>query len=264
MQQPIVFGAFDDLRAEGIRFLEEAARLGPLTVIMESDARCAAAGRPAKFPAAERRYFLESFRYVSRVLEMDEAWPADLKGCGPVVLREGQSGDDLATAARGLDVVTIPAATLRRFPAPPPCPADPRSARKKVIVTGSFDWFHTGHVRFFEEVSEIGDLYVAVGHDANIRLLKGEGHPLFPAEVRCYIAASIRFATAAFLTSGDGWLDAEPEIQRLQPDVYAVNEDGDKPEKRDYCAARGIEYRVLRRTPKTGLPARQSTALRGF
>ena len=48
---------------------------------------------------------------------------------------------------------------------------------KKVIVTGCFDWFHSGHIRFFEEVSELGDLYVVVGHDANVRLLKGEEHP---------------------------------------------------------------------------------------
>jgi hypothetical protein len=43
-----------------------------------------------------------------------------------------------------------------------------------------------------------------------------------------------------------------------------VNEDGDKPEKRAFCRERGIEYRVLRREPKQGLPARQSTILRGY
>lgn len=259
----MVFGAFDDLRAEDIRFLEEAARFGALTVLMASDARCAARGKPPKFPAAERRYFLESIRYVEQVIDLDER-PPQLSPPEWVVLREGQSAGELGSAMEGSAIRTIDRATVGAYPAPPPCPEDPRSDRKKVIVTGSFDWFHTGHVRFFEEVSELGSLYVAVGHDANIRLLKGEGHPLFPASVRCYIAGSIRFATAAFLTSGNGWLDAEPEILRLRPDIYAVNEDGDKPEKRDYCAARGIEYRVLRRTPKAGLPARQSTALRGF
>jgi cytidyltransferase-like protein len=58
----------------------------------------------------------------------------------------------------------------------------PRRAGKKVIATGCYDWFHSGHVRFLEEVSAYGDLYVIVGHDANIRLLKGEGHPLLPQE----------------------------------------------------------------------------------
>jgi hypothetical protein len=66
------------------------------------------------------------------------------------------------------------------------------------------------------------------------------------------------------ISSGDGWLDAEPEILQIKPDIYAVNEDGDRPEKREYCEANGIEYRVLKRTPKEGLPRRQSTDLRGF
>jgi hypothetical protein len=43
-----------------------------------------------------------------------------------------------------------------------------------------------------------------------------------------------------------------------------VNEDGDKPEKRDYCREHGIEYVVLKRLPKEGLPRRESTKLRGF
>jgi cytidyltransferase-like protein len=138
------------------------------------------------------------------------------------------------------------------------------TGRKRVIVTGCYDWFHSGHVRFFEEVSELGDLIVVVGHDANIKLLKGEGHPMYSEEERRYMAGSIRFVKLALVSSGDGWLDAEPEIEQVHPDIYAVNEDGDRPEKQQYCAAHGIEYRVLKRLPKEGLPKRQSTDLRGF
>jgi hypothetical protein len=68
----------------------------------------------------------------------------------------------------------------------------------------------------------------------------------------------------ALIATGHGWLDSEPEIREIQPDVYAVNEDGDRPEKRDYCLTHGIDYRVLARVPKAGLLPRQSTALRGF
>jgi hypothetical protein len=59
-------------------------------------------------------------------------------------------------------------------------------------------------------------------------------------------------------------MDAEPEIALVNPDLYAVNEDGDKPEKQAFCLEHGIEYVVLRRAPKEGLPRRQSTDLRGF
>jgi glycerol-3-phosphate cytidylyltransferase-like family protein len=87
---------------------------------------------------------------------------------------------------------------------------------------------------------------------------------MYNEDQRRYMAGSIRFVKRALVSSGDGWLDAEPEIERIKPDIYAVNEDGDVPEKRDYCEAHGIEYRVLKRTPKAGLPKRQSTNLRGF
>jgi hypothetical protein len=68
----------------------------------------------------------------------------------------------------------------------------------------------------------------------------------------------------ALVNSGFGWLDADPEIRRLKPDYYVVNEDGDKGGKREYCAEMGIEYVVLQRTPAPGLKARSSTDLRGF
>jgi cytidyltransferase-like protein len=132
------------------------------------------------------------------------------------------------------------------------------------VVTGCYDWFHTGHVRFFEECSELGDLFVVVGHDANIRLLKGDGHPMFQENERRYLAGSIRYVTQALVSSGMGWMDAEPEIHTLKPHLYAVNEDGDKPEKRAFCARHGLEYVVLKRTPKPGLTRRTSTDLRGF
>lgn len=179
-----------------------------------------------------------------------------------------QAGDNTARQrfcqAHKLAYHVIPDASLKGFPVPPS--AIEPSARKKVIVTGCYDWLHTGHVRFFEEVSEIGDVdvYVVVGHDANLLLLKGPGHPQFPQDERRYMVQAVRFIKQALVSTGNGWLDAEPEIQRIKPDMYAVNEDGDKPEKREYCQKNGIQYVVLKRLPKPGLTRRSSTDLRGF
>lgn len=103
-----------------------------------------------------------------------------------------------------------------------------------------------------------------VGHDANIRLLKGEGHPLLPQAERRYVIGSIKHVKQALISSGNGWLDADPEIRSLKPDIYAVNEDGDRGGKREYCQKLGIEYLVLERIPAPGLPQRTSTELRGF
>ena len=156
----------------------------------------------------------------------------------------------------------LSAAELEGFPEPPPMQSAP--GKKKVIATGCYDWFHSGHVRFTEEASAYGDLYVCLGSDANVRLLKGEGHPLLSQEERRYVVGSIKYVKQSLITTGSGWVDADPEIRRLKPDIYVVNEDGDKGGKREYCAERGIEYLVLKRTPAPGLPKRSSTDLRGF
>ena len=37
-----------------------------------------------------------------------------------------------------------------------------------------------------------------------------------------------------------------------------------KPIKREFCEKHGLEYVVLKREPKPGLPRRESTHLRGF
>lgn len=262
-------GGFDDMRSRDIRFLEEAAKLGELTVLLWPDAVLErVTGKAPRFPFAERRYFLNAVRYVSKVVEADpesdcnslpQNLPADFWAdyqatANPERERYARdnnivhriwSSDDLNGFSEGL-------------------PAASSSERKKLVVTGCYDWLHSGHVRFFEEVSNYGDLYVVVGHDTNIRLLKGEGHPLLSQEERRYMVGSIRYVKQALISSGDGWLDADPEIRNLKPDIYAVNDDGDAGGKRDYCAARGIEYLVLKRIPASGLPKRNSTDLRGF
>ncbi|MHB9141732.1 MAG: adenylyltransferase/cytidyltransferase family protein, partial [Paludibacter sp.] len=36
---------------------------------------------------------------------------------------------------------------------------------KKVFVSGCYDMLHSGHVAFFEEAAQHGDLYVGIGSD---------------------------------------------------------------------------------------------------
>jgi hypothetical protein len=78
------------------------------------------------------------------------------------------------------------------------------------------------------------------------------------------MVGAVRFVTQALISTGEGWLDADPEVRQIRPDIYVVNEDGDKGGKREYCGQLGIEYVVLSRAPAPGLPRRSSTDLRGF
>ncbi len=267
----VVAGSFDNLRSQHLRFLEEAARLGQVQVLVWDDAAVrAVTGQPPKFPLAERLYLLQAVRYVDRVVAV--SGPVDLQSLPPSAVAQSSvwavpAVDDTPQKrsycfSHGLDYHVV---TDRETAGFPPAPAvTAQVTRKKVVVTGCYDWFHSGHVRFFEEVSELGEVYVVVGSDANVALLKGEGHPLFPQDERRYLVQSVRYVAQAFISSGQGWMDAEPEIALIQPDIYAVNEDGDKPEKREFCRTHGLEYVVLKRTPREGLPRRQSTDLRGF
>ena len=235
----VIAGAFDDMQLAHFRLLHEASKRGRVRVNLWSDhAILVASGKPPKFPVAERTYVLSAIRFVDSVNVIDHPQRDD---------------SQLSPGLQPQALLQVPAE---------PLPIDPPG--KKVLVTGCYDWFHSGHVAFFEECAARGDLYVGVGSDATIGQLKGKGHPLFPQDQRRYIVSTCRFVTHAFINSGTGWLDAEPELKRIRPQIYAVNEDGDKPAKREYCAANGIEYVVLKRKPKEGLPARQSTALRGF
>jgi len=265
----IVAGAFDDVRSRDLRFLQEAGKLGDVTVLLWTDEAIEKfTGKKPKFPLAERLYFLNAVRYISRAMEFNPTSSADElpASIAADVWADWENPANGKRAEfckqRGVAYRVVKNEELKGFPELPPLPG--AAGRKKVVVTGCYDWFHSGHVRFCEEVSGYGDLYVIVGHDANIRLLKGEGHPLIPQDERQYVVGSIKYVTQALVSSGDGWLDAEPEIKRLKPDIYAVNEDGDKGGKREYCEKNAIEYLVLKRTPAPGLPKRSSTDLRGF
>lgn len=271
MPSVVISGGFDDLRSRDLRFLEEAAKLGALTVLLWNDDTIRqSTGAAPKFPLAERRYFLEAVRYVTRVLELaDQPAPDSLPNMAEL---QPQIWADVPATANStreqfcrkhqIAYRVFSGDDLAGFPEPPPMPSPP--GKKKVVATGCYDWFHSGHVRFTEEASSYGDLYICLGSDANVRMLKGEGHPLLSQEERRYVVGSIKYVKQALINTGSGWLDADPEIRRLKPDIYVVNEDGDKGGKREYCQKLGLEYLVLKRIPAPGLPKRSSTDLRGF
>lgn len=282
MKRILVAGSFDDFRSGHARLLQEAHRLGEVYVLLWSDRLVAAVtGSTPKFPEAERSYLVQTNRYVTAVTVTDAFDTAPQSGYSPSdslisaiapdiwLDSEENPGRAVFCSRQGLTYRVLDAGVLAGFPehdyaaggkgiGAEAIPA------KKVVATGCFDWFHSGHVRFFEEASAYGDLYVVVGSDENVRLLKGEGHPLFPQAERSYLVGSVRYVSGAMVSSGSGWMDAEPEILSLKPDLYVVNEDGDQPEKRAFCRDHDLGYRVLERTPKDGLAPRSSTVLRGF
>lgn len=132
---------------------------------------------------------------------------------------------------------------------------------KKVFVSGCYDLLHSGHVEFFRQAAQYGDLYVGIGSDATILDYKHH-KTVYSEQERLFMVKSIRYVKDAFINSGSGIMDFIPTVDFLKPDILLVNEDGDKEEKRRFCEERGIEYVVLRRDPHEGLTARSSTDLK--
>ena len=132
---------------------------------------------------------------------------------------------------------------------------------KKVFVSGCYDLLHSGHVEFFRQAAQYGDLYVGIGSDATILDYKHH-KTVYSEQERLFMVKSIRYVKNAFINAGSGIMDFIPTVDFLKPDILLVNEDGDKVEKRRFCEERGIEYVVLRRDPHEGLTARSSTDLK--
>ena len=132
---------------------------------------------------------------------------------------------------------------------------------KKVFVSGCYDLLHSGHVEFFRQASQFGDLYVGIGSDATILHYKGH-KTIYNEKERLFMVKSIRYVKDACINEGDGFMDFVPTLDLVRPDVFVVNADGDSDAKRKVCEEKGIEYVVLDRIPHEGLEARSSTALK--
>ncbi len=133
--------------------------------------------------------------------------------------------------------------------------------RKKVFVSGCYDLLHSGHVEFFQQASQFGDLYVGIGSDATYQEYKHR-KPMFPQEERLFMVRNIKAVKEAYINEGRGVIDFLPTLDLVRPDIFVVNAEGGSAEKRQLCVERGIEYIELQRTPHEGLQARSSSSLK--
>jgi len=135
------------------------------------------------------------------------------------------------------------------------------SNKPKVFVSGCYDLLHSGHVEFFRQAAEYGDLYVGIGSDSTIEGYKHH-KTIYSEQERLFMVKSIRYVKDAYINAGCGILDFLPTLDIVKPDILVVNEDGGNDDKRRICEERGIRYVVLQRVPQEGLTARSSTDLK--
>lgn len=132
---------------------------------------------------------------------------------------------------------------------------------KKVFVSGCYDLLHSGHIEFFRQASEYGDLYVGLGSDSTILGYKHH-KPMFPEQERLFMVKAVKYVKDAYINQGDGIIDFLPTLDEVKPDVFVVNSEGGSDAKRRICEERGIQYVELQRIPHSGLDPRSSTEIK--
>jgi rfaE bifunctional protein nucleotidyltransferase chain/domain len=91
------------------------------------------------------------------------------------------------------------------------------------LANGCFDVLHVGHVRYLHAARELGGkLIVAINADASVRILKGEGRPVMPAEERAEILASLTDVDAVVVFPET---DVRAIIREIRPDFHAKGTD---------------------------------------
>lgn len=93
---------------------------------------------------------------------------------------------------------------------------------KKVLVFGTFDNLHPGHLYFLNEARKLGELYVSVSSDESAFQRKGR-HPLQNTKQR--IEAIERLGITARVTEGDKTLNSWTDLKAVRPDIIALGHD---------------------------------------
>ena len=132
----------------------------------------------------------------------------------------------------------------------------------KVFVSGCFDVLHSGHIAFLEEAATYGDVYVSIGSDETVRLLKNR-NTMYTEQERKYMLEAIRFVKKVYIGPDTGKiLDFAPLLDEVKPDIFFVNGDGTSDEKKAFVESKGIRYVTSSRIPHGNLPQRSKTSIR--
>lgn len=94
--------------------------------------------------------------------------------------------------------------------------------KKKVMVFGTFDYFHAGHENLFEQAKKLGDyLIVIVARDETVKMIKGE-NPQYAEKKRLKTVEEHPLADKAVLGELD---DKYKVIRKWKPDIIALGYD---------------------------------------
>ena len=96
--------------------------------------------------------------------------------------------------------------------------------KMKVVIAGTFDIIHPGHIYLFEEASKCGDVYVIIARDKNVEKIKGR-KPIFNENERKLMVENIKYVKKAYLGDLDDFFKV---IKIIDPDIIFLGPDQNK------------------------------------
>ena len=94
--------------------------------------------------------------------------------------------------------------------------------KKKVLIAGTFDILHPGHIFLINEAAKLGNVYVVVATDKNRELYSGVA-PIVPEQQRLEVIDSLKNVKDAKLGRHDN--DTLKTVQNINPDIILLGPD---------------------------------------
>lgn len=97
-----------------------------------------------------------------------------------------------------------------------------KRVKKRIMIAGTFDLIHAGHIYLINEAAKLGEVYVVVATDKNRELFSGE-RPIIPQEQRLEVIKNLKNVKEARLGRSDN--DTLKTVEEINPDIILLGPD---------------------------------------
>jgi FAD synthetase len=118
--------------------------------------------------------------------------------------------------------------------------------KKRVLIAGTFDLIHPGHIYLINEAAKMGNVHVVIATDKNREKYSGE-KPIVPEQQRLEVIKSIKNVTAARLGRHDN--DTLKTVEEINPDIILLgpNQKYDLNTLKNGLASKGLTHIEVKR-----------------